>query len=85
MKLIIREIYGECPVQGEGTIDGVEFYFRARHNRWSLTIGDWSLPNGEWFYAESYGSIPHEAGYMTEDEARAFIQKAAKIYVRETK
>jgi len=78
MKLIIREIYGECPVQGEGTIDGVEFYFRARHNRWSLSVGDWR-------YDESYGSIPYEAGYMTEDEARSFIRKAARAYVKERK
>ncbi|HLJ64633.1 MAG TPA: hypothetical protein VKT70_11040 [Stellaceae bacterium] len=32
------ELYGNCPVQGEGTICGFYFYFRARGNAWSCEV-----------------------------------------------
>lgn len=35
----INSIRGNCPVQAEGRIDGVVFYFRARGKHWSLSIG----------------------------------------------
>ena len=27
-----------CPLQIEGHVDGVQFYFRARHDRWRLVV-----------------------------------------------
>jgi hypothetical protein len=36
---------GQCPVQGEGTVDGVPWYFRARGTRWSLAIA--ATPDGD--------------------------------------
>jgi hypothetical protein len=79
MKIEIRWIGGNCPVQGEGTIDGQEFYFRARGEHWSIGIGGDPVGEPEWYYEEGYGSWP-DAGWMPEDEARAFIMAAAGRY-----
>ncbi len=74
-------IGGNCPVQAEGTIDGEEFYFRARGGGWSFRVGGDVVTDPEWRYDEDYGDGPFDAGWMTEDEARAFIAKATEIYV----
>lgn len=37
--IVVKYIGGACPVQAEGTVDGIPFYFRARGNGWSLSIG----------------------------------------------
>ncbi len=74
-------IGGHCPVQAEGRIGGKPFYFRARGNHWYLGIGGIDpvhLPG--WFYEEHYGDGSFDAGYMTIDEALAFISKAARCY-----
>ena len=83
MGIIITDLGGNCPVQAEGTIDSKPFYFRARGETWSIGIGKNPVVSPEWSYREDFGSWP-EAGWMTEDEARAFIEKAAKLY-RESK
>ncbi len=76
---------GNCPVQAEGQINGKEFYFRARYNSWSLRIGGSDVVmNPEWSHEEDYGYSPFAAGWMTEDEARAFIAQAARKYVNGT-
>lgn len=31
-------IYGFCPVQGTGTVDGLCWYFRARFGEWTFTV-----------------------------------------------
>jgi len=69
-EVIIQMLGGNCPVQAEGTINGQPFYFRARGDSWRMNIGDWS-------YEEDYGTGPFDAGWMTEDEARAFIKQSA--------
>ena len=87
----VAMIGGNCPVQAEGTVDGAEFYFRARGRRWALyvaTDGGDPLDNGAWVYHEHYdipglegpGGDAFAAGWMEESEARAFIAKAAQIY-----
>jgi hypothetical protein len=71
---------GNCPVQAEGRINNQPFYFRARGDEWSLRIGgDEPVSNPEWRYEEPYGQWP-DAGWMTEDEARAFIKLAAEKF-----
>lgn len=76
----ITQIGGNCPVQAEGTINGHLFYFRARHAHWSIGVGgDDPCGEPEWYYTEPYGTT-HEAGWMEEDEARAFITKAAALF-----
>lgn len=80
MSLVIDWIGGNCPVQAEGKIDGKLFYFRARGDSWALEIGgSGSDIVAEWRHEEHYGTWP-EAGWMTEDEARAFINKAVDLY-----
>lgn len=84
---------GNCPVQAVGKIDGEPFYFRARGEFWSLSIGSEEEDNGKtgvhgrdvvgspsWEYEEDYGDGPYDAGWMKEDVARQMIEKAAKIW-----
>lgn len=71
---------GNCPVQAEGHVDGKPFYFRARGDHWALNIGGADVVlNPDWRHEEDYGEWP-QAGWMTEDEARAFIAKAVALY-----
>jgi hypothetical protein len=35
-----QEPSGKCPVQAEGKIDGLPFYFRSRGAHWSLSIAN---------------------------------------------
>jgi hypothetical protein len=81
MSILIEQIGGFCPVQADGTIDGKRFYFRARGNRWTLSIGG-SDPviDPEWHFEEPYGEEPFIAGYMEIAEAEAFIAKAADLW-----
>ena len=81
VKVEITQGGGLCPVQAEGTINGKPFYFRARGSSWRLNIGGEDLIlKPEWSYEEDYGDGPFDAGYMSEEEARTFIQKAAEMY-----
>lgn len=75
----IASLGGNCPVQGEGTINGKEFYFRARGDHWSIGIGGDVVLAPDWYYEEPYGTWP-AAGWMDEAEARAFIHVAAERY-----
>jgi hypothetical protein len=77
----IEMIGGSCPVQAEGTIDGREFYFRARGGAWRLNIGGDVVCDPEWSHHEPYGDSPFAAGWMSEDDARFFIRKAAELYL----
>ena len=38
--LVIANLGGYCPVQGDGWVGGKPFYFRARGDRWSFAIAD---------------------------------------------
>lgn len=80
-EIIIDMLGGNCPVQAEGTVNGVSFYFRARGERWSMEIGEGAGDRDvAWEYTEHYGETPYAAGWMEPNEARAFIEKAAKMY-----
>lgn len=83
MTIIIQELGGNCPVQGGGTVDGKEFYFRARGKSWTMGIGGDVVGNPDWSYRQPYGTGDFDAGYMSEDEARAFIHQAAGQYLAE--
>jgi hypothetical protein len=73
-------LWGFCPVQAEGTIDGEKFYFRARGIHWRIGIGGDVVTNPTWGYGESYGSGEFAAGWMPEEEAKDFIVKAVELY-----
>lgn len=76
---------GQCPVQCEGKIDGLPFYFRARYERWSLSVAD--KQDGDavdakgFYYEEPYGAL-FAAGYMPNEEAVRMIGKALEIYTK---
>jgi hypothetical protein len=86
MQLIITELGGNCPVQGYGTIDGVPFYFRARGEHWSMSIGgpdpvDIACGYADgWYKEEELGDEPYAAGWMEEAEARRLIEQCAQEY-----
>jgi hypothetical protein len=78
----IAEIGGSAPVQAYGSAGSWRWYFRARHNDWSLGAvrghaGDpvgVSADSDVTFYAEDeYGDEAEDASYMDLDEARFFI------------
>lgn len=77
----IEQIGGNCPVQAEGKIDGQPFYFRARGESWSIGIGGDVVGAPDWYYDEDYPGGQFAAGWMTEAEARAFINQAAEQYL----
>jgi hypothetical protein len=91
--LKIDWLSGTCPVQAEGTIDGLPFYFRARHDSWTFTVAAtadgnpvevWNDPTKGYHYKENYGEPGgFDAGYMPHEEARQFIEQAADLYLRE--
>lgn len=80
MSIEIASLGGSCPVEGEGTIDGKPFYFRARGERWTIGIGGEPVGEPEWLHNQPYGDEAFAAGYMSEDEARGFIENAASLY-----
>lgn len=81
---VIDWIGGNCPVQAEGMIGGkTRFYFRARGDKWSMEITNKSN-DSLWYYSEPFGVWP-EAGWITESEARAYIDKAFKLWQKENK
>lgn len=73
---------GSCPMQGEGTIDGDEFYFRARGEHWTIGVGGDPVMKPNWFKEEPWGDGPFAAGWMSEEEARRIIEECAVEYMR---
>lgn len=80
----LRWIGGNCPVQAEGSVNGKEFYFRARGEHWRLNVGGDVVCDPEWSYGEDYGDEPYAAGWMTEDEARTFLDKGLALFAEQT-
>jgi hypothetical protein len=85
MALIIDGIGGNCPVQGEGTFDGKPFYFRARHESWSIGVGGEPVGNPEWYASKDWGDGPFKAGWMPVETAREIIADQYREYVKQTK
>lgn len=72
--VVIDWLGGNCPVQAEGTFDGVPFYFRARGTQVTVDVGEWEWrgPEYEW----------PEAGWVSEEVARAYINTAYEEWRR---
>ena len=73
--------YG-APTQAWGTAGAWRWYFRARHESWSLgaernanelPVGDFEDGSDTFFVSEDFGVEAFDASYMTLDEARYFI------------
>jgi hypothetical protein len=80
VKYTIDYIGGNCPIQLEGQVGSKKFYFRARGNRWSVSIGEDPIPQPDWVYLEQYGEEKFAAGWMSEEEAIVFLKKALQLY-----
>ena len=81
-EIVIETYGGNCPVQADGTVNGKPFYFRARGQRWSMSIGgDDVIGKPEWYHQEAYGDTEFAAGWMEWEEALTFLRKAAAMYV----
>lgn len=74
---------GFAPVQAEGLVDGLPWYFRARHDGWSFSIAadraaDAVQVRGGhqpgYYHEEDYGTT-QEASWMPFAEAWAFIAR----------
>lgn len=77
----IEWLGGNCPVQAEGTINGLPFYFRSRGDEWSMSVGGADvIGSPEWYHEEQYGVGPYDAGWMPDEDAYGFIMKAAKMF-----
>lgn len=78
---------GLCPVQAQGWVDGMPFYFRARGDQWTMAIHETVTMNidlavgddGNWTYGETYGIVP-DAGYMPFIEALCFIETSVERF-----
>jgi hypothetical protein len=81
---VMRYLGGNYPVQAEGTVDGHAFYFRARGQSWEFHVAPSDgliFSDSEVFYMdEPYGDGPFDAGWMPEEEARAFIFKGVAAF-----
>ena len=87
MELTITHLGGSCPVQGDGTVEGIPFYFRARGQHWSMAIGADPVAiscgyKSGWYRQEKWGSGAFDAGFMKKDEALGLINRCAEEYAR---
>jgi hypothetical protein len=79
------EVYGNAPVQGFGTVLGRDIYFRARDNKWSFEVADFSgeLPSdgfaaSDGFYREATCA---NASWMPLEVAVRIIDRCLEEYV----
>lgn len=81
-------IGGACPLQGDGVVDGLPWYFRARGEAWSFSVaatpdgdavaaGFSDAPDGS-FYTNgpSDNATPYAAGWMPHSEAWRHIEES---------
>ena len=73
-----------APLQAEGKIEDLFWYFRARHNHWSFNVG--SSPkeaiggNRFWIGGEYKPKQEDAASYMSEEVGTKFIGFGIKCY-----
>ena len=86
-------VYGSCPVEGLGIVDGHYWYFKARFNKWSMKIADEEkdetpiplseinkISNGEgWLIREKFGEN-FEASHMKPSIAQDFIKYSIECF-----
>jgi hypothetical protein len=91
-------LYGFCPLQAEGKMLGYEFYFRARHEHWTLAVSlqkdiEPAILSGQteepgFFSYDGYSGWHAEgswadAGWMPFDVAIIIISQAAEQLERD--
>ena len=83
--IVFTSCGGKCPNQAEGTINGVPFYFRARHGEWQLHVGA-ETPEEVCgpMVAEGTDRVNgEEGGYWTAEETRDFATERLRKHVLE--
>ena len=68
---------GACPVQGEGTVDGLPWYFRARSGEWTFSIA--ARPDGDPVEVRSGGGPGWRWSGDDDDEGWMPSKVAARI------
>ena len=79
------EVYGNCPVQGFGTVRGRDLYFRARNESWSFDVADGAgnLPSDGYGDSDGfYREAAHpDASWMPHRKAVAIIVACLREYI----
>ncbi|UOF81809.1 hypothetical protein [Caudoviricetes sp.] len=73
---------GACPVQIEGEVDGMPYYFRARGNRWTMGLGREPVLLPAWSYEGSYGVQEFAAGWMGHAHAIWLVRRCIRKYAK---
>lgn len=87
-KNLIEFTSTSAPVQAEGYINGLPFYFRARWREWTFAVayraGDdpvlISNSNEGFFRAGTFGSGPADASYMPIEDAEKILASCILEY-----
>lgn len=81
---IIR-IYGYCPVQADGYVDSLPFYFHSRFDTWTFAISE--TPDIDPVQV-AIGQAPGfrlqgkcDASFMPYEQARVLIETSARYYL----
>ena len=77
----IDYIGGICPVQAEGMIGNVKWYFRARGQSWSMRVGGDPICRPDVCFDGDYGDNPYAAGWMPQYVALEIIADCLRRYV----
>lgn len=85
--LVIDYISGLCPVQSEGTVCGIPYYFRSRHENWTFSVGSDPLMDdieslNFWVSGLYRNGDPEQAGYMPNEEALTIINECVNLYLK---
>ncbi len=74
-------IYGACPLQGEGTVNGRHWYFRARGDDWSFAVYRGEVLETEllWSANGPYEGVASTAGWMHYSEAWEIIASCIEM------
>lgn len=83
---------GATPVEYSGKADGKDYYFKARGQRWRMTIGDSvdacveasgaasPLERAEFYCTGRYGEDQFAAGYMPLEQAETIIRQCVRLW-----
>lgn len=89
----ITRIYGYCPVQGDGFVNGLPFYFHARFDTWTFAISETpdvdpvqvAINNAPGFRMQrKYRKQTRgkcDASFMSHAQARVLIESTARYYL----
>ena len=69
-----------CPLQIEGTIDGIAFYFRARGRRWTMGIGEEPADEPFWHLSRPLGKRAVRSGVDAGAIGRTIVEKCCELW-----